>query len=103
MATVTLSESNNNQHIEIAVNDTITIQLDESPTTGYRWEVVELDKTNLELLSEDYDQYPNAGIGGGGRKIIQLKVLKKAAGRIKLYNRQPWSGDIYKTFEISYS
>jgi inhibitor of cysteine peptidase len=103
MATVTLSESNNKQHIEVAVNDTIQIQLDESPTTGYKWEVIELNKNDLQVLSEDYERYPNAGIGGGGIKMIKLKVLKKASGRIRLENRQPWSGDVYKRFEVSYS
>ncbi|MEJ7829031.1 MAG: protease inhibitor I42 family protein [Segetibacter sp.] len=43
MTTVTLTENNNQKHIEIHVDDIIQIQLDETPTTGYRWEITELN------------------------------------------------------------
>ena len=103
MGTIKLSENNNQQRIQIAVNDVIQIQLDESPTTGYKWEIMELNTNDLQVISEEFKLNPDTGIGGGGKKLIQLKILKKAAGRIKLENRQPWSGDVYKRFEVSYS
>jgi predicted secreted protein len=101
--TTSLSENNNQEQIQIEVNDIIQIELSESPTTGYRWEIIELDTSNLQVISEDFKLNSDSAIGGGGKKIIQLKVLKKASGRVKLENRKPWSGEVYKTFEVSYS
>jgi len=103
MTTVTLTENNNQKHIEIHVDDIIQIHLDESPTTGYRWEITELNTNDMRVISQDFKLHSNSGVGGGGKKMIQLKVLRKVSGRIKLENRQPWSGDVYKRFEISYS
>ncbi|MEP6594981.1 MAG: protease inhibitor I42 family protein [Ginsengibacter sp.] len=103
MATTTLSENNNQQHIEIAVSDIIQLQLDESPATGYRWEITELNTNDIQVISEDFKLKADVGIGGGGKKIIHLKVLRKATGSIKLENRRPWSKEIYKRFEVFYS
>lgn len=90
MATVLLSENNNQRHIEIAVNDIIQIELDESPTAGYGWEITELNGNNLQIISEDFKINANAGIGGGRKKIIELKVLRKATESTKLEYRRRW-------------
>ncbi len=103
MTTVTLTENNNQKHIEIHVDDIIQIQLDESPTTGYKWEITELNTNDMQVISQDFKLHSNSGVGGGGKKMIQLKVLRKASGRIRLENRQPWSEDVYKRFEVPYS
>ena len=102
MATINLSENNQQQQIEVTVNDTILLQLQESPTTGYRWEITELNPNHLQVVSEEFKTDSSSGIGGGGKKIIQLKVLAKESGRLILENRQPWSKAVDKTIEVSY-
>lgn len=103
MATIHLSESDNQQHFEFAIGDTIQINLDETPTTGFKWEISELNKSAITLLSSEYRLYEGAGVGGGGKRTIELLVNKESSGQIRFENRQPWSGDVYKTFEISYT
>jgi inhibitor of cysteine peptidase len=103
VATITLSENNHHQHIDIDANDIVQLQLDEAPTTGYKWEIAELNTNDLQIISEDFILNPNAGVGGAGRKIIQLKALRKASGNLKLEYRRPWSGDSIKSFEFFYS
>jgi inhibitor of cysteine peptidase len=102
MATITLSENDNQQHIEIDVDDTIQLQLDESPTTGYRWEITELNKNDVEIISDDFKTNVDKAIGGSGKKMIALKVLRKATGSIKLENRRSWQANADKSFEIFY-
>ena len=103
MATLILSENDNQQHIVIAVDDIIQLQLDESPTTGYRWRIVNLDTHDIQVISEDFKLNTHAGIGGAGKKVIQLKVLRKTAGSFKLEYRRSWEEDFNKKFEIFYS
>ena len=55
----------------------------------------------FELQSSDYKLYDNAGVGGGGIRIMLFLVNNKGSGNIKLKNAQRWSGDVYKQFEIS--
>ncbi len=95
-----LAEGSNTQ---IAANkgDTIEIQLDETPTAGYSWEIDNMDGDIVELMSSDYKLYDTAGIGGGGLRTMLFVVKKPGSGNIKLKNAQRWSGDIYKQFEIN--
>ena len=83
-----ISGDNNNKNIVVHKGDTIEIQLDETPTTGYSWEV---DKV---------DSHDTAGIGGGGIRSMKFLVNGEGKGSIKLKNWRKWSGDIYQQFEI---
>ena len=80
--------------------DTIEVQLEETPTAGYSWEVDALDNTIFELQSSDYKLHEGAGIGGGGQRTMLFRVKNTGQGNIKLKNAQRWSGDVYKQFEI---
>lgn len=80
--------------------DTIEVQLDETPTTGYAWEIDSLDNNILELQSSDYKLYEEAGIGGGGRRTMLFLVKNTGTGNVRLKNAQRWSGDVYKKVEI---
>jgi inhibitor of cysteine peptidase len=103
MATINLDESANGRVIHVSANDILEIKLDETPTTGYRWEISEMDQQHFQLVSEDYELYGGGAMGGGGVKKIQLKALAPGQGCVRLQNKQPWSGDVYKTFEFTYS
>src|SRR5215207_9366612 len=103
MAKITLSENNNQHHINISVDDIIQIELDESPTSGYKWELAELDTSDMDVMSEDFKPNINAAIGGSGKKIIQLKAIRKSTGTIKLQKYRSWDSNVHKTFEIFYS
>ena len=97
-----LNEDSNAKTIQVARGDTIELTLDESPTTGYRWEVAELDTQQIQLVEQHYTPHQEAGVGGGVARTYHLKVLDKGPGQISLENRQRWDGDVYKTFSIRY-
>lgn len=97
-----LNEDSNTKTIQVAQGETIELTLDESPTTGYRWEVSELDTQQIQLVEQHYTPHQEAGVGGGGTRTYRLKVLEKGSGRIALENRQRWEGDVYKTFSLRY-
>jgi len=103
MATITLNDSCNGNNIQVKANDIVEINLDESPTTGYKWQISQLDKQHFQIIKEDYQLYAGNAMGGGGTKTIQLKALAEGSGLVRLQNIQPWSGDVYKTFEFRYS
>lgn len=102
MATININEQEKGSQVPVSENDVLEITLDEVPTSGYRWVISQLNPDHLKVLSEDYELYNGAGMGGGGIKKIQLQVLRKGIGTIQLQNKQPWSDDVDKTFEFSY-
>jgi predicted secreted protein len=99
----TITADRNNQDIAVNKGDTINIVLDETPTSGYQWDVDTVDNNILSLESSGYNPSPGSAIGGGGMKVLTFVVKDKGTGRIKLKNWQRWSGDIYKGFELNIS
>ena len=92
--------ADNSSGITAHKGDTIEVQLDETPTAGYSWEIDSLDSNILELQASDYKLYEGAGVGGGGMRTMLFLVKNVGNGKIKLKNSQRWSGDIYKQLEI---
>lgn len=95
--------SDGTRNISVHKGDTIEIQLDEVPTSGYAWEIDSLNNNVAELVSNEYKLYNEAGIGGGGKRILKFIVRNPGTGSIKLKNAQRWSGDVYKKFELDVS
>ena len=62
--------ADNSSGITAHKGDTIEVQLDETPTAGYSWELDSLDSNILELQSSDYKLYEGAGVGGGGMRTM---------------------------------
>lgn len=102
MTIIEINEEANGSQVQVEQNDIIEITLAEVPTSGYRWVFEQLDVDHFNVLSDDYGQHTGAGMGGGGNKKISLQVIAKGAGVIRLHNKQKWSGDIDKTFELWY-
>ena len=66
VAPVILTEENNGETITLQVGQEIHISLSGNPTTGYMWEVQEVDEAVLHMAAEpDYDASSDA-LGSGG-------------------------------------
>lgn len=102
MRNIEINENFNLKIIEVEPGDTLTIKLQESPTTGYVWEITELNKEDVDLINRNYQISEGAGIGGGGIKTFDLRVLKKVAGKMRFENRRRWEAEVYKTFTLYY-
>jgi len=90
----------NNKTIAAKQGDEIMIRLEETPATGYMWEVDEITGNACEHLSSDYSLYADAAIGGGGTRTISFRVNKNGNCRIRLKNWQRWTGDVYQRFDL---
>lgn len=87
------------QTIRVSPGDIIELQLEENPTTGYSWVVEDIPPV-FSIQQNEYKLFSGAGMGGGGTRTMLLKVEAPEDGRISLKNRQPWSGDVYQSFEL---
>ena len=87
------------QTLQVSPGDSIELQLEENPTTGYSWTVEEMGP-GFHVQQNDYELFSGAGIGGGGRRKMIITVAQPGDGQIRLKNQQPWSGDVYQTFAL---
>ncbi len=98
-----VSAKNNAGSIDVHKGDTLEIQLDETPTSGYSWEIDSVTNNITELVSNEYKLHEGAGIGGGGKRVMKFLIHGHGNGSIKLKNWQRWSGDVYKQFKLDVS
>ena len=94
-----VTADHNEKMLHVSPGDTVRVELEENPTTGYSWAMEELTPL-FAVQKNDYELLRGAGIGGGGMRSIVLKIEQSGSGEIRLKNWQRWSGDVYQTFRL---
>jgi predicted secreted protein len=74
-----LAEGDNGKSFDIRLGAQFAVQLDEAPTTGYRWRI-DVDGDAATLQATDF-QSAEAGVGGGGGRVSFIFAAKKRAMR----------------------
>ncbi|MGA2887609.1 MAG: protease inhibitor I42 family protein [Terracidiphilus sp.] len=85
-----VDRSKNGQVIQVALGDTLRVELAENQTTGYKWEVDHLDSDFLDLLSSNYLLSQSTAPGAGGLRVIVFETKKTGSARLELKQRRPW-------------
>ena len=93
MSVLKLSCEDNGKLIELRQGDVILVSLQETPTTGYRWTVDNIDEKILELKNENFHIAPKAGIGGNGTRTFSFRAIAVGSVNLKLKLRREWLGD----------
>jgi inhibitor of cysteine peptidase len=75
--------------VRVGPNDVIVIQLPESPTTGYRWDIDRLDEQLLGVEESTFDPTGPA-VGAGGTREIRIRPKGAGRGSIHLKNARVW-------------
>jgi inhibitor of cysteine peptidase len=99
MPTTTLTETDQSSNVH--VGDQIVVRLDESPTTGYRWAIDQIDEDFLVPEKSDFS-IVGSGVGGGGELILTFTAKKPGSTRLGLKLWRDWEGDksILKRFDV---
>ena len=102
---VQLTDANNGGQVTVKVGQTINLQLEANPSTGFGWEVSQVDPT---LLAQEGDKtYAPASqntpvAGGGGWEYFRFTVQQKGETTLRLIYHRAWEKGIEpaKTFEV---
>lgn len=93
MSDIAITRAENGKTFGVRVGDKVTVRLDESPTTGYRW-VLDTDGGGIvSLQSSDYQPASGGGIGSGGQAVFAFvaREVGHVALRFKLWRE--WEGN----------
>jgi inhibitor of cysteine peptidase len=85
------------------VDDVLVITLDETPTSGYRWEFVDLDENILTVAGDTFEPPAGATRGGVGSRVFRLRVVAPGTARLRLWRRRAWEDErsITDRFEMT--
>lgn len=73
------------------------IRLEGNVTTGYSWQVVEIDEKAVHRVSEDYvesKQGDQQVVGSGGTFVFRFKALAQGQTKVKIVYQRPWEKDV---------
>jgi len=77
----------------VRTGDTLTLRLDETPTSGYRWELDSHDPAVLQPDGDDFEPPSGDTLGGGGTREFRFKVISSGTSSLKLIRRRPWDAN----------
>jgi inhibitor of cysteine peptidase len=84
-----ITEADSGRIVEVDSGGTLTLRLNESPKTGYRWVVVSAD--GLKKLDDHFEL--GASAGAAGLRVMRFKAPQKGMQELRLQNWREWEGE----------
>jgi inhibitor of cysteine peptidase len=99
-ATVEVDDSHNGSSIGLSMGQILVVSLEANPTTGYTWQVENIDVSLLNQLGEAQFQPESGAIGAGGTQTFHFRIVAKGETNLGLAYRRPWEQGVapLKTF-----
>jgi inhibitor of cysteine peptidase len=73
--TVAVTAEQNGTQINLGRGDFLEVTLESNPTTGYRWEVVNIDEVVLRPLGESTFRPSSGEVGAGGTETFRFEAV----------------------------
>jgi len=98
-----MTEADSGKTVEIDVGENLELSLQENATTGYRWEIENLDNKVISVKDEDYQPSSGGKVGGGGTKKWSLKAIAPGTTEFRLKLWRQWEGNssVQKRFSVN--
>lgn len=102
---IKLGEDDNGKTFTLAAGDKFTVSLPGNPTTGYTWEVNEIDPAVIELVAEPEYKADSNLIGAGGIFTFTFKALAPGDAAVSLIYHRSWEEGVAPlgSFSVSVS
>jgi inhibitor of cysteine peptidase len=103
MTTLSFDLRSSGQTVTVAAGDRLQVQLEENPTTGFRW-YIEDDKSGVLILEHDAFAHLRNGVSGaGGTRELVFRVAKQGQTILRASYRRAWETQTppHATFELT--
>jgi predicted secreted protein len=97
---INLNIDYNGRQMELTKGQTLNVTLEANPSTGYSWEVVELNNNIIRQIGEaEYQQISNFTkehpmVGAPVMQTFQFEVINTGQTTLKLVYRRSWEKDV---------
>ena len=98
-----LTAADSGSQIEVQAGDTIVIELEGNPSTGYTWEALDLDASLFEQVGEAEFESDNPElVGSGGMQTLTFRAVQAGSGTLTLVYHRSWETDVepLETFTV---
>ncbi len=99
---IRLTASDNGNNITLYKGQTLIITLEANPTTGYTWEVEDVDTNIIRQVGEIEFQPGSSAVGAGGLQTVRLEAVNAGKTPLRLVYHRTWEKDVepQKTFSV---
>ena len=98
---VNLDANDNGSQVELKTDQTLVISLEGNPTTGYTWEVDEVDEGVLRQVGEAEFEPESDAVGAGGVQILHFEPVSSGQTSLDLVYHRSWEDEQpQETFSI---
>jgi predicted secreted protein len=87
------SEKDNGASTEVRRGASITVELKESPTTGYRWLISNIDEAFLRPEGDEFITPTEKTPGAGGQRKFFFRAKSEGSTKLTLINKRAWQRD----------
>lgn len=85
-----LTEEDSGQKVTLEVGQTLTLTLKSNPTTGYQWQIRDLDEAVLKLSGYEYKADKPITLGSGGVDVWSFEAQAPGQTTLRLEYVRPW-------------
>ena len=81
---------------EVVLGEAFEIVLEANATTGYSWELIEIDDDVVQLAESEYIADPNSErlVGKVGKTVFHFQAVGRGETTLKWVRRRPWEKDV---------
>jgi inhibitor of cysteine peptidase len=91
---VNLDANDNGNQVELKSDQTLVISLEGNPTTGYTWEVAEMDEGVLRQVGEmEFEPQDTGDVGVGGVQILRFEAVNSGQTDLDLVYHRSWEDE----------
>ena len=93
MAEYIFGEKDNGALVQVRRGTRITIELNENPTTGYRWMISSIDEAFLVPEGDEFLPPDHKSPGAGGLRRFSFCAKSAGSTALTLINKRAWQRD----------
>ena len=98
---VNLDANDDGGQVELKADQTLVITLEGNPTTGYTWEVADVDETVLRQVGEPEFEPDSDAVGAAGVQILRFEAVSSGQTDLDLVYHRSWEDDApQETFTV---
>jgi inhibitor of cysteine peptidase len=98
-----VTKADNGKTVEVTKGSDLKVVLESNPTTGYKWEVKEVDASILKQAGEAAYKADSDAVGAGGKETFTFNAVGAGQTTLKMEYRRPWETEepAVETFAIT--
>ena len=93
MAESIFNEKNKGASVDVQRGAKITIELQENPTTGYRWTISSVDEAFLQSEGDEFLPPNQTTPGAGGLRRFLFRAKGAGSTAVTLISKRAWQRD----------